>query len=463
MAFQTGSQVNAALGRTDFTPFLQGALQGAQAQGRAGELIGQSLANLGQQVGQGIEKYSEQKKKNAERDGRINSTLGAIQANVKTLEKYGRKDEADLLRTAGANILQETDLNKRAAMSQGVLESFLQNQQIESGARQRQLGEQAAQYSGLLEQSGGAPVSPESGPISSIAEQQGRAMYLDNLYKQSQIAHNFAATNKQPVEIGVVKVPKTDPDTGITTVSVIDNRTGKELSTYVEQNPITIGAPAPGTVTRMNPDGTITSVAIAGAPKTEEQIKREEATKAQKTAKDNFGSQIKSAFGGIMQLNKMGAMVNPDNDMFTNLGAKVSSSYLGQIVGGAGGTKVASIQKQLTKLQPLMIAALAEATGIKSTQLNSNAELKFYLDAMADPNTDFYSNIAALDALSKQVVGKDIVAELLQDNPALLSKVRRESNTLQSERPLNLGVNIPASSQKPVEKLQIKSIKQIGN
>lgn len=199
MAFQTGTQVNAALGRTDYTPFLQGALQGAQAQGRAGELIGQGLANLGQQVGQGIEKYSEQKKKNAERDGRINATLGAIQANAKTLEKYGRKEEADALRTAGANILQETDLNKRAAMSQGVLESFLQGQQIESGARQRQLGEQAAQYSGLLEQSGGAPVSLESGPMSPIAQQQGRAMYLDNLYKQSQIAQNFAASNKQPI------------------------------------------------------------------------------------------------------------------------------------------------------------------------------------------------------------------------------------------------------------------------
>ena len=195
MAFQSGTQVNAALGRTDYAPFLQGALQGAAAQGRAGELIGQGLAGLGE----GIQKYSEQKKKNAERDGRINATLGAIQANAKTLEKYGRTEEAETLRAAGANILQETDLNKRAAMSQGVLESFLQGQQIESGARQRQLGEQAAQYSGLLEQSGGAPVSLESGPMSPIAQQQGRAMYLDNLYKQSQIAQNFAASNKQPI------------------------------------------------------------------------------------------------------------------------------------------------------------------------------------------------------------------------------------------------------------------------
>jgi hypothetical protein len=57
MAFQTGTQVNAALGRTDYTPFLQGALQGAQAQGRGAENIAAGLAGLGQQVATGIEKY----------------------------------------------------------------------------------------------------------------------------------------------------------------------------------------------------------------------------------------------------------------------------------------------------------------------------------------------------------------------------------------------------------------------
>jgi hypothetical protein len=198
MAFQSGSQVNAALGRTDFTPFLQGAMQGAQAQGRAGELIGKGLAGLGEQVGQGIEKYSEQKKKNAERDGRINATLGAIQANAKTLERYGRTEEAETLRAAGANILQETDLNKRAAMSQGVLESFLQGIQIESGARQRQIGEQAAQYLSVATRAGDKPfsavVKDGSGgyaPISPEAQAIGQQQYLNQQLIRSQIDKNL--------------------------------------------------------------------------------------------------------------------------------------------------------------------------------------------------------------------------------------------------------------------------------
>lgn len=70
MAFQTGTQVNAALGRTDFTPFLQGAMQGAQAQARGAENIAQGLAGLGQQVAGGLERqYKEGKELKKEERG----------------------------------------------------------------------------------------------------------------------------------------------------------------------------------------------------------------------------------------------------------------------------------------------------------------------------------------------------------------------------------------------------------
>lgn len=62
MAFQTGTQVNAGLGRTDYTPFLQGALQGAQAQARGAENIAAGLAGLGKEVAKGMASDVEQKK-----------------------------------------------------------------------------------------------------------------------------------------------------------------------------------------------------------------------------------------------------------------------------------------------------------------------------------------------------------------------------------------------------------------
>jgi hypothetical protein len=50
MAFQTGSQINPALGAINYTPYLQGSLAGSQA-------IGQGIANLGQGIASGIEQY----------------------------------------------------------------------------------------------------------------------------------------------------------------------------------------------------------------------------------------------------------------------------------------------------------------------------------------------------------------------------------------------------------------------
>ena len=160
MAFQSGSQVNPALGRTDFTPFLQGAMQGAQAQARGAELIGQGLAGLGQQVASGIEKYYKKEE-----------------------EKKVRKEGIDFI-VRNFNVDEKAAAAGLSALGPQII-PFLQ------GEKERQRVEQSSQYAGLLEQSGGAPVSLESGPISSVAQQQGRAMYLDNLYKQSQIAKNL--------------------------------------------------------------------------------------------------------------------------------------------------------------------------------------------------------------------------------------------------------------------------------
>ena len=151
-----GQGINPQLGAINYSPILQGSVAGAQMAAKGGQMIGQGLANLGQEVGQGIQKYAEQKKKNAERDGRVDAALGAIQANAKIMDRYGQKDAAASLRLAGYNLIQEPNLDKRAAMADTAVSSFLQGQQIEAGAKQKQIGEQAAELLMRYGQSGGA-------------------------------------------------------------------------------------------------------------------------------------------------------------------------------------------------------------------------------------------------------------------------------------------------------------------
>lgn len=97
MAFQSGSQVNPALGRTDFTPFLQGALQGAQAQARGAENIAAGLAGFGKEVAKGMASDVEQKKMEKTMLGTISSaeTLAPAFAGLMAIKDENGKSVLD--------------------------------------------------------------------------------------------------------------------------------------------------------------------------------------------------------------------------------------------------------------------------------------------------------------------------------------------------------------------------------
>ena len=71
MAFLRGSQINPALGRTDFTPFLQGSLAGSQMAAQGAGAMGQGIAGLMAGVGQGIDAYKKNKEEGKKLEGFI--------------------------------------------------------------------------------------------------------------------------------------------------------------------------------------------------------------------------------------------------------------------------------------------------------------------------------------------------------------------------------------------------------
>jgi hypothetical protein len=427
MAFQTGSQVNAALGRTDYTPFLQGAMQGAQAQARGAENIAAGLAGLGQQVATGIEKYyKKQEEKGIEQQG-----VEFIKSNVPGID--------DKAARAGL----------KAAGGAAAFVNFMNSQkQSQEAAKQKQ---EVDSLTEILRQGGGTIPSPISNQVAKSFSPStlfaARKQFLEQSKMESEINKLNAESGVKQPEFGKVEIAETDPATGQTIVKVYDKNTRQLLSTYNKEPAVTIGAVAPGTVVTKTAKGW-ESKPIENAPPSEAEIKRTETVVSKEKAQENFGNHVRSAFANIMALNDMGAMVNPENDVMTNLKAKVGASTLGQSITGIQGSEIASIQQQLSQLKPLMIAEIKNSSGLSASQLSSNKELDFYLDAMADPKKDFYSNLAALDSLSKQIGGKDIVGELLQDKPEVLSRIRREANTLQARKPIKLDVK-PTESVAP--------------
>lgn len=105
--------------------------------------------------------------------------------------------------------------------------------------------------------------------------------------------------------------------------------------------------------------------------------------------------------GNYLKLQNNGAIVDPKAGPAQNLMAKAGSSAVGQLVGGALGTENQSVRQEIQNSLPLLMASIKSATGMSSQQLNSNAELKFYMQAATDPNKDIKSNLAALDNLEK--------------------------------------------------------------
>jgi hypothetical protein len=76
-----GSSVNPALGRIDYSPITQGAQSAAQSIQAGGQAYGQMFANLGQQIGSGIQQYQKNKEERDFFEAQARSKIGeAIQS-----------------------------------------------------------------------------------------------------------------------------------------------------------------------------------------------------------------------------------------------------------------------------------------------------------------------------------------------------------------------------------------------
>jgi hypothetical protein len=110
------------------------------------------------------------------------------------------------------------------------------------------------------------------------------------------------------------------------------------------------------------------------------------------------------------ELNRKGGIVSTDNNAIQNIVAKAGSSDIGQIVGGTVGTEEQSVRQSIRNSLPLLMSAIKNATGMSSQQMNSNAELQFYMQAATDPSRDIQSNLNAIQNLRKMFVGESAPA-----------------------------------------------------
>lgn len=104
------------------------------------------------------------------------------------------------------------------------------------------------------------------------------------------------------------------------------------------------------------------------------------------------------------QLDEMGAMVNPKKGTGANIAARARASGLGQLVEGAVGTQAQELRDRIESIRPGLMQQLAKATGMSSKQLDSNADVKLFMQTVTDPTRSYEANQRAIAGLRRLLV-----------------------------------------------------------
>lgn len=103
------------------------------------------------------------------------------------------------------------------------------------------------------------------------------------------------------------------------------------------------------------------------------------------------------------RLDEMGAVVNPEKGTVDNIAARLGTSALGQLAGGAVGREAQSLIDEVESVRPALMQQMAKALGITSKQLDSNTELKLYMQTVTDPTKSYQANQEAIAQLRRML------------------------------------------------------------
>jgi hypothetical protein len=215
-----GSSVNPALGRIDYSPITQGAQSAAQSIQAGGQAYGQMFANLGQQIGSGIQQYQKNKEERDFFETAVRSKIGeAIQsmnqfrANPKL---YGNKApiRPEMLESLSVDDIPKVSIGKLKSYS-NELDGILQKSRgalAEANAmRQAERDmdmENATEYaSGLIQ--GNGKISGETlKKYSPNAVVQGRNIYLNQVALEKRIEKENADIERARAEVAGMGLPR---------------------------------------------------------------------------------------------------------------------------------------------------------------------------------------------------------------------------------------------------------------
>ena len=97
-----------------------------------------------------------------------------------------------------------------------------------------------------------------------------------------------------------------------------------------------------------------------------------------------------------------GGMTTTSKNALTNIVTSLGANPIGQMLGRAAGTEIQAKRDELKSVRLQLLNAVKESTGMSATQLNSNVELKTWLDSLGSENMTKEANLAILNNISNR-------------------------------------------------------------
>lgn len=126
-------------------------------------------------------------------------------------------------------------------------------------------------------------------------------------------------------------------------------------------------------------------------------------TKAE-AGKNELQDQLEVLRGAFNTLNEKRAIPSTSRNPASNVLSYIQGSGIGQVAGRMGGTKEQVERDVINSAKQRLVAAIKNATGMSSQQLNSNFELKTMLDSLSDVNLGYEASMRIIDNLEETYV-----------------------------------------------------------
>lgn len=239
--------------------------------------------------------------------------------------------------------------------------------------------------------------TPATGMNDYTRMQQATAMQSradqDRAMKQAEMAARIRASdanaNKDNAQARVVGMPRNTGQMQIT--EIVDPADPSKM--------LRIDA-------RVYRGGSVGSPGVVGASgKEPSAAKREDSANS---GRDGLAADLQLMRDAYAKLKEAKAIPSTENGTLSNVRARIQASGPGEFVGGAVGTEEQVAREEIKAAKRRLLSSIKNITGATAQEMNSNVELKTWMDSLGDTSKIVEGNLNILDAIeNKYIKAKD--------------------------------------------------------